>query len=144
MLTLLALVFIVWLVFGYFAYGVWIIRQFELNDSRETPAVAVDAGDDFAPAKPFYLYGHHFSAIAAAGPIAGPILAAVTFGWLPCLLWIALRVVLIGAVHDFAALFASVRHDARSIAEIARVQLGVRAGRALMAFIAIALVYVIV
>ena len=117
MLTLLAVLFIVWLIFGYFAYGRWITRQFKLDDSRETPAVAVNDGEDFVPAKPFYLFGQHFSAIAAAGPIAGPIIAAVTFGWLPCLLWIALGVVLIGAVHDFAALASSVRHGARSIAE---------------------------
>src|SRR5688572_24304817 len=144
MLTLLAIVFIVWLVFGYFAYGLWITRQFELDDSRETPAVAVDDGEDFVPAKPFYLFGQHFSAIAAAGPIAGPILAAVTFGWLPCLLWIALGVVLIGAVHDFAALASSVRNGAQWIAEITKEKLGGGAGKAMMAFIWIALVYIIV
>ena len=64
-------------------------------------------GRDFVPTPPFYLFAQHLSAIAAAGPIAGPILAARDFGWLPCLLWIALGVVLIGAVHDFASLFAS-------------------------------------
>jgi hypothetical protein len=57
---------------------------------------------DFIPTKPFYLFGQHFSAIAAAGPIAGPIIACQAFGWLPCLLWIAFGVVLIGAVHDFS------------------------------------------
>ena len=144
MLTLLAILFLVWLVFGYFAYGRWITRQFQLDDGRETPAVAMNDGEDFVPAKPFYLFGQHFSAIAAAGPIAGPILAAVTFGWLPCLLWIALGVVLIGAVHDFAALASSVRHGAQSIAEITKEKLGGGAGRAMMAFIWIALVYVIV
>ena len=144
MLTLLAVIFIVWLVFGYFAYGRWITRQFQLDDTRETPAVAVNDGEDFVPAKPFYLFGQHFSAIAAAGPIAGPIIAAVTWGWLPCLLWIALGVVLIGAVHDFAALASSVRHGAQSIAEITKEKLGGGAGKAMMAFIWIALVYVIV
>lgn len=144
MLTLLAILFLVWLVFGYFAYGRWIARQFQLDDGRETPAVAVNDGEDFVPAKRFYLFGQHFSAIAAAGPIAGPILAAVTWGWLPCLLWIALGVVLIGAVHDFAALASSVRHGAQSIAEITKEKLGSGAGRAMMAFIWIALVYIIV
>ena len=144
MLTLLAVLFLVWLVFGYFAYGRWITRQFQLDDGRKTPAVAVNDGKDFVPAKPFYLFGQHFSAIAAAGPIAGPILAAVTFGWLPCLLWIALGVVLIGAVHDFAALASSVRHGAQSIAEITKEKLGGGAGKAMMAFIWIALVYIIV
>lgn len=144
MLTILALVFLVWLVFGYFAYGRWITRQFQLDDSRTTPAVEKNDGEDFVPARPFYLFGQHFSAIAAAGPIAGPIMAAVTFGWLPCLIWIALGVVLIGAVHDFAALASSVRHGAQSVAEITKEKLGSGAGKAMMAFIWIALIYIIV
>jgi len=144
MLTLIAVAVIVWLVFGYFAYGRWVARQFKLDDSRETPANTLNDGEDFVPTRPFYLFGQHFSAIAAAGPIAGPIIACLAFGWLPCLLWIALGVVLIGAVHDFAALTSSVRHGAQSIAEITRDKLGGKAGRALMAFIWIALVYVAV
>src|SRR5687767_12061956 len=144
MLTLLAIGFVAWLVFGYFAYGRWITKQFQLDDSRTTPAVAVNDGEDFVPAKPFYLFGQHFSAIAAAGPIAGPILACLAFGWLPCLVWIALGVVLIGAVHDFASLASSVRHGAQSVAEITKEKLGSGAGRAMMAFIWIALIYVIV
>lgn len=144
MLTLLAVAVIAWLVFGYFAYGRWVARQFKLDDGRETPANAVNDGEDFVPTHPFYLFGQHFSAIAAAGPIAGPIIASLAFGWLPCLLWVALGVVLIGAVHDFAALASSVRHGAQSIAEITRDKLGGGAGRALMAFIWIALVYVTV
>lgn len=144
MLALLAIVFLIWLVFGYFAYGRWIAKQFQLNDERVTPANRINDGEDFIPTRPFYLFGQHFSAIAAAGPIAGPIIACQAFGWLPCLLWIALGVVLIGAVHDFSTLASSVRHGATSIAEIAREKLGGGAGRAMMAFIWIALVYVIV
>ncbi len=122
----------------------WIEKQFKLDNSRETPANTVNDGEDFIPAKPFYLFGQHFSAIAAAGPIAGPIIACMAFGWLPCLLWIAIGVVVIGAVHDFSALTSSVRHGAQSIAEITKEKLGAGAGRAMMAFIWIALVYVIV
>lgn len=144
MLTLLAIVFLSWLVFGYFAYGRWIARQFRLNDENVTPANRINDGEDFVPTRAFYLFGQHFSAIAAAGPIAGPILAAQSFGWLPSLLWIALGVVLIGAVHDFSTLTSSVRHGAASIAEITREKLGNGAGRAMMAFIWIALIYVIV
>jgi carbon starvation protein len=121
-----------------------VARQFTLDDSRPTPAHEVNDGVDFVPTKPFYLFGQHFSAIAAAGPIAGPILACQAFGWLPCLLWIGFGVVLIGAVHDFTSLAASVRHGATSIAEITREHLGSKAGRAMMVFIWIALVYVIV
>jgi carbon starvation protein len=144
MLTLLAIVFLSWLVFGYFAYGRWIAKQFKLDDARETPANKINDGKDFIPTKPFYLFGQHFSAIAAAGPIAGPIIACQAFGWLPCLLWIALGVVLIGAVHDFSTLTSSIRHGATSIAEITKEKLGNGAGRAMMAFIWIALIYVIV
>lgn len=144
MLTLLAIAFLAWLVFGYFAYGRWIAKQFELDDSRETPANAVNDGEDFVPTRQFYLFGQHFSAIAAAGPIAGPIIACMAFGWLPSLLWIAIGVVVIGAVHDFASLASSVRHGARSIADITRDELGPSAGYAILAFIWIALIYIIV
>ncbi|MEW6210425.1 MAG: carbon starvation CstA family protein [Acidobacteriota bacterium] len=143
-LPLLALGFIALLVVAYRLYGRWVARQFELDDNLQTPARRVNDGLDFVPTRPFYLFAQHFSAIAAAGPIAGPILACQAWGWLPCLLWISLGVVLIGAVHDFSSLTASVRHGARSIAEITREHLGRRAGMAMMAFIWIALIYVIV
>ena len=115
-----------------------------LDPAATTPAHEKKDGVDFVPTKPFYLFGQHFAAIAAAGPIAGPIIAVQEWGWLPCLLWIGLGVVLIGAVHDFMALAASVRHGARSIADITREHLGPKAGVAMMAFIWLALVYVIV
>jgi carbon starvation protein len=143
-LTLLAILFLSWLFFGYFVYGNRIAKRFHLSDKTVTPANKINDGEDFVPTRPFYLFGQHFSAIAAAGPIAGPILACQSFGWLPCLIWIGLGVVLIGAVHDFASLASSVRHGATSIAEITKEKLGAGAGRAMMGFIFIALVYVIV
>lgn len=143
-LSLLALLVIIALALGYRFYGGFISRQYHLEDSRKTPAERLNDNVDFVPAKPFYLLGQHLSAIAAAGPIAGPILACQVFGWLPCILWIGLGVIFIGAVHDFSSLVASVRHEAKSIAEIIRQNLGPRSGRAIMAFIWIALVYVIV
>lgn len=143
-LSLLAFLFVVLLTGGYFLYGRWVATQFGLDDERLTPAHTREDGVDFVPTRPFYLFAQHFSAIAAAGPIAGPILACQTFGWLPCLIWISLGVVLIGAVHDFASLTALVRHQGRSMAEITREHLGNRAGLAMMAFIWIALIYVIV
>lgn len=143
-LTFIALGFIAFIGAAYRLYGRWIANQFALDDARATPAVTRNDGVDFVPTKRFYLFGQHFSAIAAAGPIAGPIIACQAFGWLPCLLWIGLGVVFIGAVHDFTTLAASVRHEGRSIADIVREHLGSRAGIAMMAFIWIALVYVIV
>ncbi len=143
-LPLLALLFVVVLVAGYRWYGGLVARHLALDDGRPTPAHTRADGVDFVATPRFYLFAQHFSAIAAAGPIAGPILACQAFGWVPCLLWIGFGVVLIGAVHDFTSLAASVRHGGLSVAEIARQHLGPRAGRALLAFIWIALVYVIV
>lgn len=143
-LPLLALLVLGMLALGYTVYGRWVARQYALDDARATPAVTREDGVDFVPTRPFYLLGQHFSAIAAAGPIAGPILACQQFGWVPCVLWIALGVVFVGAVHDVSALVASVRHQARSVAEIVRENLGPGAWRAVMAFIWLALVYVIV
>lgn len=143
-LPLLAIAFTVLLFAGYRLYGRWVARQFGLDDARVTPAHERADGADYVATPPFYLFAQHFSAIAAAGPIVGPILACQSFGWLPCLLWIGLGVILIGAVHDFSSLIASVRHGGGSVAEIARAHLGAPAGRALLAFIWIALVYVIV
>src|SRR5688500_14985191 len=121
-----------------------ISRQFALSNATDTPAHRHEDGVDFVPTRPFYLFGQHFSAIAAAGPIVGPILACQQFGWLPAILWIAIGVIFIGAVHDFTTLVASVRHDARSIAEVVKHTLGDRAWLAILAFIWLALVYVIV
>ncbi len=143
-LALLAGVFLVILALGYRFYGGLIARRYRLDPSVKTPAVRLEDGQDFVPTRPFYLMGQHFSAIAAAGPIAGPILACQQFGWGPCVLWIGVGVIFIGAVHDFSALVASVRHDARSIAEVVRVHLGRNAWLAILAFIWLALVYVII
>lgn len=142
-LTAVALAVLTALWLGYRLYGRWVAGQYRLRDDAPTPAVTRDDGVDFVPTRPFYLLGQHFSAIAAAGPIAGPIIAAQQFGWLPCVLWIGLGVVFIGAVHDFSTLVASVRHQGRSIAEIIRLHLGGRAWLAMMAFIWLALLYVI-
>jgi carbon starvation protein len=143
-LPLLGAIVLVVLVLGYTLYGRMIARRLQLDDGRRTPAEELNDGVDFVPTKPFYLLGQHFSAIAAAGPIAGPIIACQLFGWLPCILWIGLGVVFIGAVHDLSSLVASVRHRARSIAEIMRENVGPRAWAAILGFIWLALVYVIV
>jgi carbon starvation protein len=143
-LPALAAIVVAALVLGYRFYGRYVAAQFALDDGTVTPAHRKADGVDFVPTRPFYLFGQHFSAIAAAGPIVGPILACQQFGWLPCLLWISFGVVFVGAVHDASALVASVRHDAKSIAEVVKVHLGRRAWLAILAFIWLALVYVIV
>ena len=143
-LPLIAGLFLVLLAFGYRFYGGFISRQYKLDDAAVTPAHSKQDGVDFVPTRPFYLLGQHFSAIAAAGPIAGPILAGQQFGWLPALLWISFGVVFIGAVHDFSTLIASVRHGGVSIAEVVRAHMGPNAGVAMLIFIWVALIYVIV
>ncbi len=143
-LALLAIAFLALLMAAYRLYGGWVAKQINLDDRRLTPAHKVNDGVDFVPTRMVYLFPQHFSAIAAAGPIAGPILACQSFGWLPCLLWIGMGVVLIGAVHDFSSLAASVRHGGTSIADITRSLMGPRAGIAIMVFIWITLIYVTV
>ncbi len=143
-LALLAVVVMSVLALGYRFYGGFVARQYALDDATRTPAERLNDGVDFVPTRPFYLLGQHFSAIAAAGPIAGPILAAQQFGWLPAVLWILFGVVFIGAVHDLSTLVASVRHEGKSIAEVVKANLGRSSGLAMMTFIWVALVYVIV
>ena len=77
------------------------------------PAVELEDGNDYVPAPAPVVLGGHFTAIAAAGPVVGPILAGLAFGWLPALLWIMLGAIFIGGVHDSGALLASIRHRAR-------------------------------
>ncbi len=129
---------------GYAVYGRVVAGRLAVDPARPTPACDMEDGCDFIPTKKGLLFAQHFSAISAAGPIVGPILAALWFGWLPALLWIALGCVFMGAAHDFASLVASVRHDARSVAEVMREHVGRPAFLLFLSFIWIALLYVIV
>lgn len=128
---------------AYFGYGRLLRRLYKLDPAAQTPAHSMQDGVDYVPAKPSMLLGQHFSAIAAAGPIVGPILAGIWFGWLPALLWIVLGSIFFGAVHDFSSLVGSVRHKARSVAEIVKEHIGPRAHKVFLAFIWLSLVYVI-
>jgi carbon starvation protein len=143
-MALLGIGFLAFISVAYFAYGKWVAKQMGLDDKKTTPAHAINDGQDFVPTSPFYLFAQHFSAIAAAGPIAGPIVAVQNFGWLPALVWIAFGVVFIGAVHDFTSLAISVKNGAVSVAEIVKKVLGDRAGFAMMIFIWLALNYIII
>ena len=129
---------------AYRVYGSILARLFRLDDTATTPAVALRDDVDYAPIPSQLLLGQHFSAIAAAGPIVGPILAGVAFGWLPALLWILVGSVFVGGVHDFSALVASIRHGARSIAEVVREHMSRRSYVLFLSFVWIALVYIVV
>src|SRR4051794_25172617 len=102
-------------------------KALSLNDARITPAHKYEDGHNYVPSPKWVLFGHHFAAITGAGPLVGPTLAA-QFGFLPGYLWILVGVVLGGAVHDFVVLTASMRRDGKSLAEIARAEIGARAG----------------
>jgi carbon starvation protein len=98
-------------------------RVLQLDDTRPTPAVRHNDGMDYVPTNKWVLYGHHFAAIAGAGPLVGPVLAA-QMGFLPGTLWILAGVVVAGAVQDFIVLFASVRRDGKSLGEMIKMELG--------------------
>jgi carbon starvation protein len=115
---------------GYRFYGAFLAARIAaLDDARVTPALRLNDGRNYHPTNKWVLFGHHFAAIAGAGPLIGPVLAA-QFGYLPGFLWIVIGSVLAGGVHDFIILFASVRHDGRSMAQIARAQIGPVSGGA--------------
>ncbi|RAX53894.1 carbon starvation protein A [Helicobacter sp. 16-1353] len=98
-------------------------KVLELDDKRATPAVVKNDGRDFVPTNKIVLFGHHFAAIAGAGPLVGPILAA-QMGYLPGMIWLVVGVVLAGAVHDFVVLFLSTRRDGKSLGEMIKMELG--------------------
>ncbi|MBI2104434.1 MAG: carbon starvation protein A [Candidatus Omnitrophica bacterium] len=129
---------------AYAVYGRLLARWLDLAPDRATPACTLNDGVDYVPAKAPFLLGQHFSAIAAAGPIVGPVLGALWFGWLPALLWIVFGAIFFGAVHDFASLVSSVRHGARSIVELVHEHLGPRAHLLFMGFVWLSLIYVII
>jgi carbon starvation protein len=134
---------IVLLLSGYFIYGSFLSRIFRLDKNNKTPAVEFRDDEDFVPTNKFYLLGQHLSAIAAAGPIVGPILAGMWFGWLPTMLWIIFGGIFIGGVHDMVSLVASLRHQGRSIAEIIRENMSKKAFILFLLFLWFSLIYII-
>ena len=140
--VLIILAAIVLLVIGYLTYGSWLAKQWGIDPKRPTPAVTVNDGVDYVAAKPAVLMGHHFSSIAGAGPINGPIQASV-FGWLPVFLWCVLGGIFVGGLHDFGSLFASVRHGGKSIGEIIGDTMGKRAKNLFLIFALLVLILVI-
>ena len=131
--AVILLVSVALLAVGYVFYGSWLAKQWGIDPSQKTPAHELEDGIDYVPAKAPVLMGHHFSSIAGAGPINGPIQAAV-FGWIPVLLWVIIGGIFFGGVHDFGALFASLRHKGQSIGEIIDDSMGKKAKRLFITF----------
>lgn len=130
------------LVIAYLTYGKWLAKQWGIDPSRETPSHIEEDGVDYVPAKAPVLMGHHFSSIAGAGPINGPIQAAV-FGWVPVFLWVLIGGIFFGAVHDFGALFASIRNKGQSIGEVIADAMGSKAKKLFIIFSYLTLILVV-
>lgn len=124
-------------------YGQRMARLYELDPSKDTPAVVLCDGIDFCPAHPSVLLGHHFSSIAGAGPIVGPITAASMFGWLPAYIWCLVGSALVGGPHDMGSLVASMRHQGKSVGEVVDRWIGRRGKVLFLCFTILALVLVV-
>jgi len=122
-LAVLLLISAVILFAAYRFYGSFVYKKFGLDDSRKAPSHTLRDGVDYEPSKPIVVLGHHFASIAGAGPIVGPIIA-VTFGWIPAVIWILVGGIFFGAVHDLGSMAASLRTDGKSIGVIIRNQIG--------------------
>jgi len=131
---LLTIAAIVIFFIAYVTYGSWLCRQWGVDPRKKTPAHTRNDGVDYVPASSSVLLGHHFASIAGAGPIVGPIAAAI-FGWIPVFLWIIVGGIFFGGVQDFGSLFASIRHDGKSIGQIIEANIG-KSGKKLFAIFA--------
>jgi len=132
------------LVLAYHFYGRYLEKLWGIDSSRKTPALTKTDGVDYVPAKHWtILFGHHFASIAGAGPILGPVLAAVMWGWLPALCWIVLGSIFLGGVHDFSALILSVRQSGNSMGEVTDKVLGHRSKTLFSLFLWLALILVV-
>lgn len=142
--TLLLLVIcIAILACGYIFYGRYLCKQWGVGEgNHQTPAHELEDGVDYCPAKAPVLMGHHFSSIAGAGPITGPIGAAI-FGWVPVVIWVLVGGIFFGGVHDFGALFASIRNKGQSIGEIISANMSRRAKRLFITFAYLTLILVV-
>ncbi len=144
MVALLLLTGVAAFAVAYFSYGKFLSRLFDVASDRPTPAHTLNDGRDYHPARTPVLLGHHFSSIAGAGPIVGPIFATLVFGWLPAVIWVVVGSIFIGGVHDYGALAVSIKHRAHSIAQVSREHMSVMANKLFLVFIWLTLVYVLV
>ncbi|MCD8138273.1 MAG: carbon starvation protein A [Planctomycetaceae bacterium] len=132
-LTILLIAFVAFLL-AYLIYGRWLAKKWGVDPKAATPAHTMRDGVDYVPAKRSVVFGHQFASIAGAGPINGPIIAAM-FGWLPVLLWIIFGGIFFGAVQDFAALYASVKNKGKTIGYIIELYIGKTGKRLFLVFV---------
>ena len=143
MLVVLFLAALAFFIIAYRWYGRFMARKFQLDNSRKTPAECLYDGVDYCPAHPAVLLGHHFSSIAGAGPVVGPITAAAWFGWLPAYLWCLLGSAFMGGPHDTGALVASIRHDGKSMGEVVRRWIGEKGRFLFLCFTVVTLILIV-
>ncbi|QDH78143.1 carbon starvation protein A [Echinicola soli] len=122
-LSSLLLIAAITLIAAYFIYGKFVFKKLDIRNDRVTPAHKHQDGVDYEPSRPIVVLGHHFASIAGAGPIVGPIIA-VTFGWIPAVIWILIGGIFFGAVHDLGSMVASLRNEGKSIGTIIKNYIG--------------------
>src|SRR3989344_3695860 len=142
-LIIVVLISVILLSLGYFIYGTCLSRWLRVDPQAKTPAHTLRNDSDFIPTNKYYLLSQHLSAIAAAGPIVGPILAGMWFGWLPTFIWIILGGIFIGGAHDMISIVASIRHQGRSIGEVIRETMNRKAYIVFLLFLWFSLIYII-
>lgn len=128
---------------GYRFYAPYLAKLYSVKADEAVPSKELSDGIDYVPTNKYVLLGHHFSSISGAGPVVGPIIAGIAFGWLPAVLWIIIGSIFIGGLHDYSALVISIRHQGRSIAEVANQYINRRTYRIFLLFIWFALMYVV-
>ena len=131
------------LVLGYIFYGRFMAKVYGLSNGNVTPAEQMNDGMDYCPTHPAVVLGHHFSSIAGAGPIVGPITAASMFGWLPTILWCIFGSIFLGGPHDFGAVIASMRHEGKSVGEVINHWIGHKGKQLFLVFTILSLFLVV-
>jgi len=142
-MALFAVIVLVLLWAGYRFYGDFLEKIYAVSPDEPVPSATMADGVDYVPSNKYVLLGHHFSSIAGAGPIVGPLIAAAAFGWLPAIIWVVIGTVFIGGLHDYSGLIISIRHQGRSISEIAHKYINRRTYKLFLVFTWLTLMYVV-
>ena len=142
MLATLFIACMAWFALAYIFYGRFLEKRLGVDPVRRTPAYTHHDGVDYVPTATPILFGHHFSSIAGAGPIVGPVIAGLAFGWLPAILWVLIGAVFIGGTHDYVCLIASLHNKGRSVGQMARQLLSPASRYLFLVFIWLTMIYI--
>ncbi|PIS47829.1 MAG: carbon starvation protein A [Elusimicrobia bacterium CG08_land_8_20_14_0_20_51_18] len=142
-MLLISIVSFAVLYLGYRFYASYLEKLYSVKPDEKMPSKELYDGIDYVPTNKFILLGHHFSSIAGAGPIVGPIIAGIAFGWAPAVLWVLIGTIFIGGLHDYSSLIISIRHKGKSIGEVANLYINKRTYKLFLLFTWLALMYVV-